>query len=250
VTELDLTMLALIAIVMVVGGVVKGAIGLGLPLVSVGFMTMFLPAREVLGLVIIPILVTNLYQAYETKSGKAELKRFWPIVVCMWVGLVFGVYIAASLSPTNLYAAMGGVLVLFCLTGFADPSARLPKRLETPIGLVLGALSGVSGGVSTVWGPPISMYLLMIGLEKDQFVRAVGIIWCAAAVPVALLYAYSGILNTGNAFYSLMACLPAMLGLWLGQKIRQRISQELFRRILLATLLIIGLNLIRRAYFT
>ena len=248
-STLDPTTLALIALIMVLGGTVKGALGLGLPLVCVGFMTMFLPAREVLGIAIIPILVTNAWQAYESGSGKAEVRRVWPLILSLWVGLGFGVYVAASLSPQNLYAAIGGLLIFFCVTGFVHPSARLPKKMELPVGIGMGVFSGFSGGVSTVWGPPISMYLLAIGMKKDEFGRTVGIVWCSAAVPVALLYAYTGMIHEGNALLSLIACAPAMLGIWIGQHIRHRISQELFQRVLLITLLIIGLNLIRRAYF-
>ena len=248
-TILDPTTLALIALIMVLGGTVKGALGLGLPLVCVGFMSMFLPAREVLGIAIIPILVTNAWQAYESGSGMTELRRVWPLILCLWVGLGFGVHVAASLSPQDLYAAIGGLLVFFCVTGFATPSARLPKKLELPVGIVMGVFSGFSGGVSTIWGPPVSMYLLMLGMKKDEFVRTVGIVWCSAAVPVALLYAGKGIIHEDNALLSLLACVPAMAGIWVGQHIRRRISQELFQRVLLITLLVMGLNLIRRAYF-
>lgn len=247
-TILDPTTLALITIIMVAGGVVKGAIGLGLPLVCVGFMSMFLPAREVLGLAIIPILVTNVFQVYEAGAGMTTMRRFWPMVVCMWIGLVVGAQQAAVLSPTDLYAAMGGVLILFSMSGFFHPSTILPKSREFSVSLLVGAISGFCGGVSTVWGPPVTMFLLMTGMKKEEFVRTVGIVWCAVAIPLAILYTYSGIIGAHNVYYSLAACVPALVGLWLGQRIRKRISQEVFRRILLATLLIIGLNLIRRAF--
>ena len=44
-------------------------------------------------------------------------------------------------------------------------------------------------------------------------------------------------------------CLPAMAGLGLGQWVRQRIDQALFRKALLFMLFVIGLNLLRRAVF-
>ncbi len=246
--ELDLPTLALIAAVMVLGGIVKGAIGLGLPLVCVGFMSMFLPAKEVLGISVLPILITNVFQVYETGAGLSTVRRFWPMVVCMLIGLVIGAQQAASLSPSDLYAAIGSVLVLFCLTGFFRPNTVMPKSMEFPASLVAGSIAGLSGGISTVWGPPVSMYLLMTGMKKEEFVRTVGIVWCSVAFPLTLLYAYSGIIGAHNVYYSLAACAPALAGLWLGQRIRKRISQEIFRRILLATLLFIGLNLIRRSF--
>lgn len=245
---MDSTTLAIIAIIMVLGGAVKGAIGLGLPLVSVGLLSMFLPAREVLGISILPILIANVFQVYEAGGGLSVVKRFWPMVVCMLIGLVIGAQFAATLSPADLYAAIGGVMVLFCVSGFFRPNALLPESLHFPVSLVTGAISGICGGVSTVWGPPVSMFLLMTGMKKEEFVRTVGVVWCAAAFPLTLLYAHNGIIGAHNVYHSLAACIPALFGLWIGQRIRQRISQEVFRRILLVTLLIIGVNLIRRSF--
>jgi hypothetical protein len=91
------------------------------------------------------------------------------------------------------------------------------------------------------------MFMLMTDVKKEDYIGAVGVIWFLGAIPLVILFYMNGIVHSGNIGYSLSACLPAMAGMWAGQKIRQKIPQETFRKVLLVTLLLIGINLIRRA---
>ena len=93
------------------------------------------------------------------------------------------------------------------------------------------------------------MYLVMLRLPKEAFIRTVGLIWFAGSIPLIAAYVDNGILTGDVAPLSLLACVPGLAGMWVGQKIRGRFDQETFRKALLVTLFIIGLNLIRRAVF-
>ena len=86
-------------------------------------------------------------------------------------------------------------------------------------------------------------------LPKDEFIRAVGLVWFAASLPLVAGYLENGVLNGRTAQLSALVCLPAFAGLWLGQWLRGFIDQESFRKVLLLALFLIGLNLIRRALF-
>lgn len=241
--------LALIAVVMVLGGIVKGTLGLGLPLVCVGFMSIFLPVKMLLGIAILPILVTNLFQVFESGGGTGVLRTWWPMILCFWAGLLAGSHLLVTLQPESLYAVIGTVLIVFCLSGFFRPNYVLPEKYVLPISLFAGSFAGFSGGLSSVWGPPVTMFMMLTGMKKEVFVRTAGVIWCCGAIPLGLIYAHNGVIGPHNAFYSMISCFPAMAGLWVGQRIRKRIPQDVFRKILMAVLFVIGINLVRRAFF-
>ena len=118
-----------------------------------------------------------------------------------------------------------------------------------PISGNFSILGGFLGGISTMWGPPMVMYFIMIRLPKEAFIRAVGLVWFAGSLPLVLGYIDNGILTARTAQMSALAALPAFAGLWLGQWLRGRIPQETFRKVVLLALFVIGLNLIRRALF-
>ncbi len=241
--------LAMIAFAMALGGVVKGTIGIGLPIASVAIMSQFLEVPLVLALVTVPIVATNLWQALQTGKVFETLQRFWPMIACLVLMVWLSARLVVELAPEVLYGLIGMAVVIFTSSSWFRPSFKLSPAAEKWAGPLAGAAGGFLGGISTMWGPPMLMYFIMIRLPKETFIRAVGLIWFLASVPLVLGYLENGILTTRTAQMSALATLPAFAGLWLGQKLRNLIDPETFRKVVLIALFLIGLNLLRRALF-
>lgn len=239
-------MLVAVAI-MLFGGFVKGVIGLGLPLITVSLLSLLLPVQQVVGLLALPILFSNIWQAHRAGGVLAPIKRFWPLVLTAFVGLVFGVYLLVSVSSQLLYAILGVVVVVSCVAMLTRWAPRLQPPMEKPVGCIVGLVAGVSGGISTVWAPPISIYLLMLEVKKEEFIRSTGALFFIGQAPTVVLYWWNGIVHPGNILWSAALVPVAFIGMAAGKKIRDRISQERFRQILLIFLIFLGLVLIGRA---
>ncbi len=246
---LDPAILSLIAVAMVLGGVVKGVTGIGLPIVCVAVLSQFLEVPLVLALVTIPICLTNFWQAVQAGSPLVPIRRFWPMILCLLVSLWLSAKLVVRFEPEVLYGLIGSAVVVFTATSFIRPNRDLTPTAERWAGPFAGLLGGFLGGVSTIWGPPMMMYFVMLHLSKEDFIRSVGLVWFAASVPLVAGYVENGILTARSAQLSALACIPAFVGLWLGQWLRRFIDQETFRKVLLLALFLIGLNLIRRALF-
>jgi uncharacterized membrane protein YfcA len=147
-----------------------------------------------------------------------------------------------------LFGLLGGIVLCFSVTAYLTPNLRIAPPAEKWIGAVAGFAGGLIGGVSTVHGPPITLYLVALRLPKEVFIGATGLIWFCAALPLTAAYIYHGVLTAELAAFSALACVPAIGGQFLGQWVRDRIDQETFRKLLFAALLLLGLNLIRRAF--
>lgn len=246
--ELGLTGLVVVALAMLCGGAVKGMVGIGLPIVSISIMSSFLGApTTALALLIMPIMVTNLWQLARAGHARSSLKRFWPILLALPVGIWWSAGLVVRVSPEMLFGLLGAVVLGFCATAYLAPNLRVAAPAETWAGAVAGLAGGLIGGVSTVYGPPITLYLVALRLPKEVFIGATGLIWFCAALPLTAAYVYHGVLTAELAAWSALACIPAIGGQFLGQRVRDRIDQEGFRKLLLLALLLLGLNLIRRA---
>jgi len=243
----DPAMLMLMAFAMVMGGLVKGAIGIGLPIVCVAILAQFVEVPLVLALVTIPICLTNFWQAVLAGNPMEPIRRFWPMILCLLVTLWLSAKLVVRIDPDALYGLIGCAVVIFTVTSFIRPSRGLTPTAERWAGPFAGLLGGFLGGVSTIWGPPMMMYFVMLRLSKEDFIRSVGLVWFAASLPLVAGYVENGILTANTAQLSALACIPAFAGLWLGQWLRRFIDQETFRKVLLLALFLIGLNLIRRA---
>jgi uncharacterized membrane protein YfcA len=237
----------IVAVAMLCGGAVKGVVGLGLPIVAISIMSTFLSVPTALALVIGPTLLSNLWQLLRARYALQGLRRFWPVLVTLAVGLWASASLVVRVSPAALYGILGTIVVVFSLSAFMNPHLRVPAGAEKWLGAVAGLAGGLIGGVSTVYGPPVTMYLVALHLPKEIFIGAVGLIWFVAALPLTAAYVFYGVLTAELAPWSALACAPALGGFLVGQWIRDRIDQESFRKVLLGFLVLLGLNLIRRA---
>ncbi|MEM7222229.1 MAG: sulfite exporter TauE/SafE family protein [Pseudomonadota bacterium] len=237
----------IIALAMALGGLVKGTIGIGLPVVCVAILSNFFPVTLVLGLVIVPIALTNLWQAVHAGNPMEPIRRFWPMIVCLLITIYLTAKLVVRIDEALLYGLIGIAVMIFSATSLIRPSRGLSPATERWAGPLAGTLGGILGGISTMWGPPMMMYFVMLGLPKEAFIRAVGLVWFAGSIPLVIGYIENGILNGTTAQISALACLPGFLGLWLGTVLRRYIPQEIFRKVLLLALFVVGLNLIRRA---
>jgi uncharacterized protein len=91
------------------------------------------------------------------------------------------------------------------------------------------------------------MYLNMAQVDKDECIRASGFMITIGSLPLCLAYAQLGFLTGPLALTSLMMIVPAMIGFGVGAAIRNRLSQVIFRHVVLVVFLVLALNLIRRA---
>ena len=246
----SLEFVAIISAAVCLGGFVKGVTGIGLPIVAIAVMVNFLDPLTTFATLIIPILVTNLWQAVTSRDWKAPFQRFW-LMIILFVGCLFvGAELAVTLDSEILLLVLGISVAVFATFNLIKPRERpLAPTVERIAAPFTGALGGILGGLTAIWGPPMMMLFVMLKLDKDDWVQTVGLFWFVGSVPLTYAYWQNGMLNSETAPMSLYACLPGMLGIWIGEVIRRRINQDTFRGVMLLALFVIGANLIRRAIF-
>ena len=245
---LDLETLSLVFALLALGGAVKGVTGIGLPLIAVSGVASVTDVQTGVALIVIPIVASNLWQAVRAGWPGVTLRRFWPVLVPLIAGLWWSTGMVAASGGRTLNLILGATVVVFSVVFAISPRLRVPHRAERWSGVLIGTIGGVIGGFTTVFGPPISMYLLALDLKKEEFVQAVGILFFAGSVPMMVFYWFHGVLRPDNVGWSALACLPVFLGLAVGQWVRGRVDQDTFRKVLLALLFVVGLNLLRRAF--
>lgn len=244
--------LALLALAIFLGGTMKGISGIGLPIItmSIIFTLGLLPAKDTIAFVVMPILVTNVWQAMRSRGWTVTAKEHWLLIAVFLPCLFLGSRLLAGMDTKGVFLVLGCIVTAFAASNMWKPDMPpLSPKTRLWAGPLAGVTGGLLGGLSTVWGPPIIMYLVMLRLPKDIWVRSVGLIYITGAVPLAGFYWANGVLNPTNVYLSTAACLPGIIGVLVGERLRARINEDAFRRAMLVLLFLIGLNLIRRAVF-
>ena len=236
--------MVLTALALFAGGAVKGLVGIGIPLVSISLLSLFLPLPDAITLLPVPMIFANIWLSFAGNHFLPALRRFWPLVLAMFVGTMVGAQVLVALDLASLNLLVGIFVVVFCLSSHVNPAMRLPSRYEAGVGVVAGGVGGFMGGLSVLFGPALIMYLTSLRLDRDTFVGVISSIYLCCSVTLLIVFGSVGVMSRAQLAESALACVPLLLGVWVGQRFRRRIDEALFRKLLLVALLGTGVRLI------
>ncbi|MFZ6653601.1 sulfite exporter TauE/SafE family protein [Undibacterium sp. TJN19] len=232
--------LLLICVVFVIAGLVKGAIGLGLPTVAIGLLSLVMKPMEAAALLILPSFFTNIWQLAAGPDLKLLLRRLWP----MLLGVCIGTFVAglAFRQVNSRWSGMGlGLaLIIYALMGMASIQWTVKANSERWLAPVIGTVTGMITAITGVFALPAVPFLQALKLEKDALVQSMGLGFTVSTVALAVNLAFAGSLDLSRAGNSLFALVPALAGMWLGQILRSKMNPVLFRRCFFAGLLGLG----------
>jgi len=231
------------------GGFIKGALGVGTPLLTVPMMALVLPPQVAVAIMAIPVVVANLWQFAQAGNSGAAARRFWPAFIAILAGTWIGVNILASLDDRALLIVVGIAVIVFAIMQGSRFRIQLADAMVKPAGIFFGGASGLIGGISSFFGPMLITYLISVrDLDKNQFVSSISFLYVSAVLPWALMLYIYGILDGPVLMYSVFATIPVTLGLLIGQRIRKHISDARFRYLVIGILVISGVSMLWHAY--
>ena len=234
-----------IAGVFLVTGMVKGVTGMGLPTVAVALLGFVMTPLEAAGLLIVPSLITNVWQLL---SG-APVYPLWQRLRPMMAGICIGTFAASVLlqnsAPNSRLASgtLGLALTAYALIGLCSVKWTVSAGTERWLAPLAGAVTGMLSCVTGVFVLPAVPYLQALGLRKDDLVQAMGLAFTVSTMALAVSLAAQGAWQPAVAGISFAAQLPAIGGMLLGQRLRERLHPLMFRRCLLSTFLLAGMYL-------
>ncbi|MFK7944192.1 MAG: sulfite exporter TauE/SafE family protein [Paracoccaceae bacterium] len=241
-------LLALIAGIFLLAGMVKGTTGIGLPTAAVGMMSQLMDPRQAIALVVFPSLLANAWQMYRQGRVMAVLQRFGVFIACLMVFIaLISLTLTAAIPTETLILVLGCVICLFSAMSLAWSPPALPAQYDKAGQVVAGTASGVLGGLTGIWAPPMVTYLMARRVEKEDFVAATGVMIFAGTLPLIGGFWSTGLLTSDMAMTSIVMFLPALAGFTLGENLRRRLDSDRFRTVVLVVFLVMGLNLIRKA---
>jgi hypothetical protein len=239
--------LAGLTAVFVLGGVVKGVTGVGLPLVLVPLTAQFIDIPVAVALVSVPMVVTNITQAAEGGHALATIRANWLILILLIAGALIGVHLLISIDRHLLNLIIGVGFLILAGVLLSLRRLRIGEKAARWAGPLVGFAAGVLGGMSAIFGPPMIAYTLARGADPDTFVRQMAIFALTASSTMLVALGGSGTMSPVDFLMSGAAIVPIQLGMPLGRWLRRRINPEMFRLSVLAILAASGLDLLRRA---
>lgn len=229
-------------------GLVKGVTGFAMPMIMISSLGSFLSPEMALAGLILPTLLSNLWQAVRQgiRSALSSARTHWRFLLIVLIFIAISAQFVTHIPGAALFLILGVPVTLFAALQLAGWRPRVDpgRRLGAEIGV--GVFAGTIGGLSGVWGPPTVIYLTAMDTPKAEHVRVQGVVYGAGAVVLTLSHLNSGVLRGDGLAFSAWLIAPALLGMFAGFAVQDRLDQEKFRWAILVVLTVAGLNLVRR----
>jgi len=234
--------------VFLLAGFVKGVIGLGLPTVAIGLLGLMMAPAQAAAILVIPSLVTNVWQSVAGPHVFVLLWRLWSMLAGICVGTWASAGIITGSNSAVASGALGVALVIYAALGLSKVHVSVPARAEIWLAPLVGLATGAVTGATGIFTLPAIVYLQAIRLNKEELVQALGLSFTVSTAALGAALTGSGAFRVTEIGLPIVALVAALLGMGFGQILRARVRPESFRLLFFIGLLLLGAHLALRAF--
>lgn len=230
-------------LIFILAGLIKGITGMGLPTVAISLLSIFLPVPLAAALMIVPALMTNIWQMYHGQSLKFIGKKLCAMMIFIFFITIISTLFFLNSNQIWTKFALGISLMIYAMYSLLSPSFVIPLHIEKFLSPFIGAITGLITGATGIFVIPVVPYLHALNLTQEQLMQALGLSFTISTLALAIGLSQQSALSFEQFLLSTFAIFPALIGMWFGQKIQAKISPRRFKQCFLLILCILGLEM-------
>jgi uncharacterized protein len=236
--------LVLVAAVAVLAGAIASVSGFGIGSLLTPLLAVRVGTKLAVAAVSVPHLTATALRFWLLRQH-VDRRLLWSFGLMSAAGGLAGALLHAYADNPALTIIFGGLLIFTGVMGLTGLSERL--RFRGWVAWVAGAVSGLLGGLVGNQGGIRSAAMLGFDVPKHAFVAtatAVGVIVDCARVPVYLVTQGQEVAALWP--FLLTATAGAVLGTLVGERLLRRIPEPVYRRLVAALVLALGVFMLFR----
>ena len=228
------------AVAFVAAGFIKGVLGFGFPVVALIFLTLTVGLFDALAIIVVPTIVTNVWQAMSGPYLRNILSRMWLYFLVAMGGILLSSLFLAEVDVNWLTGLLGVVLIVFAISRLLDVEINVPREREPVLSVGLGLVNGMLTGFTGSFMVPSVLYMQALGFNKDMLVQAMGAFFALSTMTLTVSLGRNGLITVDDAAMSTLALVPSFAGILAGRWTRARIDEAQFQTLFLVGVLTLG----------
>jgi uncharacterized membrane protein YfcA len=237
----------LVGAALLLAAFVKGASGLGFPLIATPSIALLLDIRTAVTVLILPNLFMDSAQTVRDGIPYDVFRRFAALILPTIIGVFLGTMALVRTPLWILNFCLGVMVLLFVLASVLKFEFTISSRSEKILSPIFGFLSGFLNGLTNAAGPTLAIYLYSLKLDKRTFVKSLATIFVVTKVSQLVAISTWNLFNWETITLSVQVLLFTLAGFYAGIKAQDRVNQRNFNRGLLILLTVIGITLLARS---
>ncbi len=243
----SLPIILFVGLIFIAAGIIKGVLGMGLPTFAIGILGLAIPPVEAAAMLVLPSLITNIWQLLAGPSFRILARRFATLLLGICLGTPIGVSFITSGKTHLVTIGLGCVLIAYGVYGLTAAKIEIKPTSQWWVSPLIGFLTGIIMGATGISVLPVAPYFSALNLKREDMIQSLGLAFTVSSFALATGLWLTGQFQMTVAASSLFALIPAFAGMFIGQAIRMRLRQDLFKKCFFIGLIILGAYMALRA---
>ena len=228
-------------VIFTISGIVKGIVGMGLPTISLLLLTLFTDINTAISMIIIPSLATNLYQGFLGKYFEELVKEFWVFFIVSGLFVYLGTIVFLKINIQISTLLLSILIILYSFIVLIKKNFSIKNNRSTLLRLTVFSSNGILTGTTGSLLIPGVFYFQSLGLNKEKLIQALGLHFSILTLFLGLSKSYNNYYLTQDLLFgSLVSCIFAFSGMYVGSIIRSKIDEKIFKNLFIFSLIILG----------
>lgn len=223
---------------------IKGSLGLGFSTIGLAILANVIELKTAISIVVLPSLLANVIVMLDAGNFKISITRFFTMILMAIPGMALGFELLRQNDNSISVSVLAIVLIIYGCWGWVNHHFKIDDKYIPRLNPVVGFISGIVNGATGSQIFPIMPYLLSLNISKDVLVQTINLSFTLNSL-IMLCFLYSmNTLDTDSIFTYSLGIIPVAIGVWLGGKVRRKIPEERFKRIVMVLIVSLGLLLL------
>lgn len=230
--------------VLVLSAFIKGSLGLGFSTIALAMLANVIDLKSAISIVILPSLLSNLIVMFDAGHFRISLKTFCWMLLMTLPGMALGLQLLRQNDNSLSIVILGLVLVVYGIWGLLNHRFSIDRKLMPKLNPLIGFATGCINGATGSQIFPIMPYLISLNLDKNVLVQTINLSFTMSSLVMLSFLFNQGSLDVDSIFRYSLGLVPVAFGVWLGNKVRKKMSEDLFKRMVMILIVVLGILLL------
>lgn len=247
--QLDWPLMVVVLAIILFAGLVHGTLGLGFPMIATPLLAIFFDVRTAILITLLPTVAVNLGSIWNSRNSLGHLRQFSPLIFFVLPGSLVGAYILVIADPAPFRLALAALIMLYL---WANLAGRLPRQWlvsNLMLAMVLfGFSAGFAAGITNVMVAILIVFMLSLEVPRQSMVAVLNGCFLVGKIAQITVLSLAGLVTATLLYETLPLAAAGVVTLLIGQRIRDKIAVEVYRRILHGLLVVIAIILVMQFF--
>ena len=218
--------------------------GLGFSTIGLAILANVIDLKTAISIVILPSLFSNILVMIDAGNFKLSLKTFFWMFFMAVPGMAIGLQLLHQPNNALSVSVLAVVLILYGIWGMANHRFTIDDRFIPKLNPIIGFLTGAVNGATGSQIFPIMPYLLSLNISKDMLVQSINLSFTLCSLIMLSSLLFTETLDTQSMLRYSLGLIPVAIGIYLGNSVRKKINDDLFKRLVMLLIIVLGLLLL------